>query len=335
MNTLNQYLSFTAEDFFNDPSFWNWVLQEGTEEENLFWEGLYTLHPAKQGEIDEARFAVINLHQESFALPEQRVTKLWNRIAAGINGPAARNYWTSFSRMGVAASFAGLLIALSVLFYIIRESAYTKVKTDFGNRKEVKLPDGSSLILNGNSSLRYATSSFNKQRQVWVKGQVYFNVVHTRNNQKFIVHTDEVDIQVLGTSFDVTSRNEKTDVVLNTGKIKLNIRNTLQQLMMKPGERVHYSADAEELRKEKVNVNKYTSWRKNTLIFENDSLAYVFDLLRDSYNMKFTVEDNNILKKKITAQVPANQPELLLKGLTEAHNLKFTNQKGGWIVTAN
>lgn len=335
MNTFNHYSSFTAVGFANDPSFWNWVLREGTHDEDLFWEAFYIQHPSKRTEMDEARRIILNLNEKKLSVPDERVRLLWTRIESGIKGSSARATRFSFGRMGMAASIAGLLLIAAASFFMIRESAYTSVKTDYGTRKEVRLPDGSSVILNGNSSLRYATGSFYAQRQVWVKGEVYFNVVHTHGNQKFTVHTNDLDIQVLGTSFDVNSRVEKTEVILNTGKIRLNIKKTRQQLMMKPGERVRYSADAKELKKEKVNVVKYTAWRQNRLIFENDSLAYVFDVLRDSYNLTLTVKDTAILKKKITARVPADQPELLLKGLSEAHGLKFTKRKGGWLVTYN
>ena len=125
----------------------------------------------------------------------------------------------------VAAGLVGLLIAaLAILWYYHQNNHLQTIDTGYAQLREVMLPDGSIVTLNANSTLRYSTD-WNHQdiREVWLEGEAFFSVAHTSDNQKFVVRAGSMDVKVVGTEFNVHSRREEVNVVLQTGRVEANI----------------------------------------------------------------------------------------------------------------
>ena len=232
-----------------------------------------------------------------------------------------------------AAVVTGVLL-LAFAFWITSKTDTIMEKTAFGETKTVILPDGSTVILNGNSSLQYQTDFHLAEiREVWLDGEAFFSIAHLPENQKFIVNTsDNFNVEVLGTTFNVLTREEKTKVVLNTGKIKLNIRpdeNTEEHLLMNPGELVEFDNLSTTYIKRKVNPEAHSSWKSKKMIFENTSLSEILLLLEHTYGLEVEVADTSLLSQKVNGTIPTENVEVLLEGLTHVFSLKISrdNQK--------
>lgn len=333
MDLFDRYKDYNTNDFLNDPAFWNWVMEEGNPENRLFWESFSESFPEKQSEISRAKQEVIRLNTPGNALPYMRVHALWSTIVRDTSPKVRVGIVIKLKSFRFAAAVAGILIVSSILCLYLFQSPYYVVKTGYNARKEVKLPDGSRVTLNSNSELKYLKFENNKPREVWIQGEGFFQVSHKKNSQKFIVHTNDLDVKVVGTTFNVNNREERTDVVLSTGAISLGIKGSGKEVMLTPGEMVHYKRGTGAVRKRPANVKKYTSWKENYLVFENDSLEYIFDVLRNNYNLRIEAKDPEILRKRFTATIQADQPELLLKGILQAHSLKLTRKKGYILIS--
>ena len=179
---------------------------------------------------------------------------------------------------------------------------------------------------------------------VILEGEAYFDVksmLDKRTNKKmgFYVQTDGLTINVLGTSFNVKSKSERTDVYLEEGRIELDLkesRNELsednfnEEIVMDPGESVSYSNRTKKMSRAKKAQLGETSLEKETLIYTNQSVKDIFQSLEEIYGVEFQISDEKLLNQKLTTNLsysdwPIVQSalELLLNIQMEKHDDKI------------
>ena len=123
-------------------------------------------------------------------------------------------------------------------------------KTNYGEILNIKLQDGSDVTLNSNSSLSY---NKNESRKVWLTGEAFFQVdKKVVTNAKFWVITDDLSVEVYGTSFNVNTKKKKTDVFLEEGSIWLSLKNGENKKMI-PGNYISYSSQQNKIL-ENINI---------------------------------------------------------------------------------
>ncbi|MDJ1497320.1 FecR domain-containing protein [Cytophagaceae bacterium DM2B3-1] len=249
-------------------------------------------------------------------------------IAAGEEAkviPLSSNRWIW------AAAIVILLVSVMSIWIYTKNSLQIE-ETAFGNRREIVLPDQSVVVLNGNSSIRYATDWNPEQnREVWIEGEAYFSVKHTKNHQKFIVHTpDKLLIEVLGTKFNVSNRRGITNVVLQEGKVKVS--DTESTYVMKPGEMVSYSATRPLLTPQNTNPRAATSWKDNLLLYQDESLDSIANQLHDSYGIEVEFRDTSLKKELFTGSVSADSVDQLFEKFEKLYQTKITKQDNHYII---
>ena len=235
---------------------------------------------------------------------------------------------------GIAAS---LLILVGLFFYFggtpeflgSREIVYT---TGFGERLEVELNDGSHITLNANSELRWREEWKAKgSREAILKGEAFFEV-KKQNGIPFSVNTNDVAVEVLGTSFNVDSREEKTEVYLDEGKVKLRLKDEQdqeglikdQEVIMKPGDQVKYSVKEKKIEKlEGQDLITAASWKKNVLNFKNKPFSEVLEILREIYGQSFECADRDLLTRPMVIGVPYADWEAVKQALELSLNVEF------------
>jgi transmembrane sensor len=234
--------------------------------------------------------------------------------------------------LSVAATVSVLL--LSGLVYLYFSGAYRPTQvytTAYGEKEQIILPDGSSVVLNANSKLTLSSDwNLNKVgseafvREVWLDGEAYFEVKKLSRPTRFLVHTDHLKVEVLGTRFDVNTRAQKTRVVLDEGKVKLLSTNQ-SELVMNPGELVEINQGDTQFQKKIVNPEVYISWRHNELIFEAAPLTEIIDILEHNYGFEIDIQEKAVTQEMLfTGKAPADDISLLLKMLSETFNINIT-----------
>lgn len=165
-----------------------------------------------------------------------------------------------------------------------KETAYFVIETGRGQRDSVALTDGSMVILNGNSRVRYTTAMNGVRREIWLeKGEAFFDV-HKDPQHPFVVHADTADIEVLGTSFDIRLTKEHIGVAVATGKVKFGIVNTNTQVLLTPGYTGAWKrGDKNILKTEDGNM---LAWRTGKVKFSDIPLTDVFTTLEYMYNIE-------------------------------------------------
>lgn len=211
--------------------------------------------------------------------------------------------------MKIAASVAILfLTSLSVYLYTSNR-AMTQlgernvvVKVGKGERVSVTLPDGTSVRLNSESVLSYQQDFGLKDRNVYLTGEGFFDVTKSEG-KRFIVNTRFLDIQVLGTSFNVYTY-EGADLV-EMALVKGNVQVTTvtpphRSLHVKPNEKIIYNKRTGEMQVEATSNLIETAWVSNELVFRSAHLKEVFNRVGRKYGVKFEVEDENLLEDLYT-----------------------------------
>jgi transmembrane sensor len=249
-----------------------------------------------------------------------------------------------FSRHTFYKVAASLLILLSVssvwyLNYSVEPTEtqatlnYYEVQTQYGERKTVVLPDESSVVLNGNSKLRYSKNwSDQNQREVWIDGEGFFAVQHTKNHQKFIVHTREgLNVEVLGTKFNVKTREYGSEVLLTEGKVKLNVENKdSSSVYLNPGELATMKKNI--LSKRVVKDVQYTSWVKSKLVFDKTPLLELTRMLQDTYGLNVSFQDEELKNRQLSGEISSATADDILFAIAETFNIKVTKMDDGSVV---
>jgi ferric-dicitrate binding protein FerR (iron transport regulator) len=226
-----------------------------------------------------------------------------------------------------------LILAAVSLWWYSSSSRSLEIRTGFGEQVAVTLPDQSKVILNGNSVLRYASHwDQNSPREVWIEGEGFFAVTHTANHQKFIVHgVSQLNVEVLGTKFNIKTRQCASEVMLAEGKVKLELGgvDSTRELFLKPGELA--TVQNKKLSAQSVNKKHYTSWVENKLSFERTPLRDLSILLKDTYGLTVIFAEPALESKELSGEISATTVDEILYAVGETLDLSV--EKKGQSVT--
>jgi transmembrane sensor len=230
----------------------------------------------------------------------------------------------------LAACLVVIIIAAVGLFVKYNAGAI-HITTAYGERREITLPDGSTVVLNGNSSLQYSRWKENEDRHLALQGEAFFSVKHTTNHNRFIVSTpDNLTIEVLGTQFSVNNRKEVTNVVLSEGEVKLaDARNSY---IMKPDEMVSYSKQQGQFIASNVNARQKISWKDNLLIFRDEPIGDIIESLRESHGLKVIFHNEALKQEVFNGSVPGDSVHLFFDKINKLYHIKVERDDNGTYI---
>lgn len=236
--------------------------------------------------------------------------------------PASRFRWVGWAATAAAVLIAGWFTFLKPATRHNTEStAKNTISTKRGSKSKVQLPDGTQVWLNADSKIVYNESFQDKIREVQLTGEAFFDVVRDES-RPFIIHTNTIDVKVLGTAFNVRSyANEKnTETSLLRGSVEITLRdNPEKKIILKPNEKLvvqnNPSPDGKlaaadkklTLTLGKVNFQTKDSsvvetlWVKNKLAFDGETLEEIALKIERWFDVKVTIKEEWLKKNKYTA----------------------------------
>lgn len=333
------YAAYQPTDFAADPTFQDWVLT-GDPQAATFWEPWAAAHPEKQGDLAEARALVRLLHEHANrpAYPAERTEALDRlRQTLDLAPPRRRVLRLGWGRWAAAAV---LVLGLGLAVYVLNRPvpAATEVlaqggnvrQTDFGKTDTLTLPDGSRVMLNANSKLRFSTWKPGQDRAVWLDGEAFFDVTHREPTPgqpiKFTVHTAGVRIEVLGTRFNVRHRRNRVQVVLNEGKIRLRLAgdSTRRGVVMRPGQLVEVADSQRSVLLKSVRPELFSSWKTRRFLFDHTPLSEVAEQIEDVYGWRVRFAEEALKSETLTGTIPTHDEKVLFAALSAALDLDVT-----------
>ncbi|WP_338868098.1 FecR domain-containing protein [Spirosoma sp. SC4-14] len=343
---LPDFSQFSVQDFVLDESFRRWILQPD-EPTMSFWHTFMLNHPEQQAAIDEASAILLHLRVRYDDLTTASQERIWQVLDLAYDNyrqthdeqssakePIIRRLvGHPFRRWQVAASLAGVLI-LAIGGWFYRTNWYRQqIHTRYGETQTVTLPDGSRVQLNANSTLSYRPNWDNDaDREVWLDGEAFFKVTKQQTASgrlKFITHTPNLDISVLGTQFNVNTRRGNTVVVLSEGKIQLSQPDNKKApvILMKPGELAVAQTGIEQVTVKPEKPQRYTAWTRQEFAFDNTPLRDIAQQLNDTWGVTLVFEDNDLAERRFTGNLTSQDLETLLATLAATFDLEVTRNE--------
>jgi ferric-dicitrate binding protein FerR (iron transport regulator) len=166
-----------------------------------------------------------------------------------------------------------------------------------GQRLTFILPDKSTVILNSGSVVKYS-SDFGKHRDIWLEGEAFFKV--TKNtNSPFIVHTNDFDVKVLGTEFNINGNAIDQTVSLAKGKVNIVLKESKDEINLIPNEELVWNAKTKAVTKRNFDVAKILAWKDNILFLDDVKIEDALPLINQFYGVNFVIKDPEIATKHI------------------------------------
>lgn len=212
-------------------------------------------------------------------------------------------------------------------------ATYQTLYVPAGQRAELILPDSTRVWLNAHSKLVYPVSFGKGTRQVELNGEAYFDVIHNEK-QPFIVKTQQMDIQVLGTEFNVASYSNSSDfeVSLLRGSIELSSPNLPSNYRMK--EKEHVQLKDNKLIIGQIADYDYFRWKDGLICFNNESVATIIEKLKLYYDIDIKIYNKRILNSRYSGKFRSKDGiEQVLKVLQIEHKFSYTKNSDLNLIT--
>lgn len=190
-----------------------------------------------------------------------------------------------------------------------KKLVYNTLNVPKGRQFSIELSDGTQVHLNAESSIKYPVTFLSKeQRQVFLTGEAFFEVAHDPN-VPFIVNTQQLDVKVYGTTFNIANypEDEWTEVVLLEGSVSLMDEGSVgvarDEVFLEPGFKGNFNKIERKITKEKVNTSIYTSWRNGNLIFRDIPFENIIEKLERHYNVTIINNNKDLDKETFNATI--------------------------------
>ncbi len=329
------YHSFSKTEFLNDESFIAWIRNGKLTTSN--WGVFEQSKPANLMEFklaQEELDLIFSLNR--IVIPRDAEQEIWQKISATIEIAGSnknplrvliKNYWIT-----VTAAASVLITAALWMVW----SADVKVETAYSELKDLILPDSSEVHINANSALTFKNDwQVSDTRELYLKGEGFFNVkkitgkgVQKYPFQKFIVHTSTVDIEVLGTSFNVKERRGITEIALLTGSLRVKAKiDTGRHIILLPGQVAIYNSFTQSLTLQSDSASSAPQWMDKKMHIQNIRVSDLLHDFEDIYGYSFIVSDSSIFDKKLVGVIPLKNEENALYILAAILNVDLEKNK--------
>ena len=247
--------------------------------------------------------------------------RAWQKFQQRIHAAPGRR--PGFGWMRIAASVV-IVVGIGILGYWIFNDR-TKEMTVVAQQTVVidTLPDNSVVTVNKGSSISYLSKFKGETRQVALKGEAFFNV--TPNKKKpFVISVNDVQITVVGTSFNVKTINGNTDVVVETGIVKVTRAGKTVEL--RANEEMIVNIKDSALTKEKVSDQLYKYYRTKEFVCDDTPLWKLVEVINEAYNSHIVIGNPALKNMSITTTFYNESLEQVLNVISLTLSIKVINE---------
>lgn len=185
------------------------------------------------------------------------------------------------------------------------------------------LADGTKIYMNSESALRFPVSFAGDKREVWLSGEAYFEVMRNEK-QPFIVHMDQVDVKVLGTSFNIMAYQNERDMEVTLVQGKVEVSTSLQHEILLPGNQMQVNNSTVRMTSRKVDVNQYVAWKEGILRFDDMPLGQLVNRLSRWYDITFEFRREDLKQRLFSGGFRKyEQLERILNMIQEINDVTF------------
>lgn len=322
------------EDFLSNEYFIQWALHPNKESDR-FWKNWMEKNPDKTVLLKRAKETLQSFKPVEYQMDEAISEQLLNNILLRNQKGTGNHIPRKKSNLATWAVAASLFLALgltAVWMYFTSPSLEPSMvpaqkwitkSTVKGAKLTFKLPDGSLVRLNANSSITFPQEFTDSLREVRLDGQAFFEV-EKNQDAPFLVKTGLLEVEVLGTSFDVLAYPDesKQRIALATGEVSVSSEDGLREILH-PLEMLSYSKEKKEMVKEVFDPRKVLGWKEGIIHFESTSFQEVFKTLERWYGVEISVHPNTKFKGRFNGRFDNQSLENVLTGIAYSEGFQF------------
>lgn len=200
------------------------------------------------------------------------------------------------------------------------------IKTQRGEKRTITLSDGSTICMNYETEIKALETFERDQRIVYLTGHAHFDVARD-TERPFIIYTKDSKTQVLGTSFEINTKEEgATEIIVTSGKVAFSEKDKVNNLVtLTLNDRAVLGADR-IIKTDEVDAQRLTAWRENKLLFDGETLAEIIEVLEPWYDIEITVESEELLKEDFILSLDNPPLSSVLEDLSFASGLEYKIQ---------
>ena len=207
---------------------------------------------------------------------------------------------------------------------------YNTLNVPNGKKFDVVLSDGTHVYLNSGTSLRYPIAFIQgATRKVFLTGEAYFDVSEDKKSP-FVVNANELDIQVLGTKFNVSHYPEDANIntVLVEGAVEL-LRteagtSDLESVKLEPGHKAEWHKNSNEISVSNVDTSLYIAWVKGKLVFRNTPFKQIREALQRHYNVIINNENRQLEEQLFDATFDIETIDQVLESFNKSWAIDYS-----------
>lgn len=265
--------------------------------------------------------------QKDLIIPEEQITlQLENGELMPINEKESTSIFNAQGRI-VGNQSGRLLIYTNTLK--TETLTYNTLTVPYGKRFEIQLSDGTKVTINAGSSLRYPVKFLKGQdRQVFLNGEAFFDV-SADTEHPFIVNTEEINVRVLGTKFNISSYPEDKNIntVLVEGVV-VAYKNTDDYLSknaveLKPNHKASWHKQDKIMQVSQTDIEPYIAWMRGRLILHEVSFHDMLKKLERQYNVIFINNNQQLENRYFTAKFDVEDIHQVLQSLSVSGNFTY------------
>ena len=218
----------------------------------------------------------------------------WTRIAAALVLLLGAGWWFFLSSPDTTPSLASG-----------KEYSADQSVVRFNTKDFIKLPDGSTVLLNDDSELSYSLPFGDGPREVTLKGEAFFDIVHD-SNKSFVVRTGNISTNVLGTAFNVNARNRNVVVTVERGLVQVSDE-TQTLSLVRPDEQLTVNTLTSNVQKTNVKAAEEIVWKSQSIILDDITLLEAINVLQARFGSPIDIENPGIKNCRISAWFLENE----------------------------
>ena len=211
-----------------------------------------------------------------------------------------------------------LIFALPIAYDSLTTETLVTQTTDF---RTLKLPDGSTISLNAGSQIKYKKDFNTDHRLLTMTGEAYFDVQN--GNTPFVIQTNQGQVTVLGTSFNVRSREDGFEVGVNEGIVKVS--NDSKSVILHKGQMIGVDSNFDEKNLQNISYSNYPDWMHEKLVCEQTPLSEVCDEIERTFGISFEFANPSFSDITVTGVIDAKDLNTVLSTISflTQHEFKF------------
>jgi ferric-dicitrate binding protein FerR (iron transport regulator) len=287
-------------------------------------------------EVNNTYHTSVTLSRYNHPMVDNDWAKIANRIIEEQNPQRSSQKTKYLVFLKVAASVCFLIVAGSLLFKTLENSEVQKQGTIVRNSQRhntrIVLPDGSTVWLNANSTIEYSPDFGHAVREVALKGEAFFDV--KKDSKAFIVKTDNMQVHVKGTRFNVEAnkKNGTIKTTLEEGKVELHVEGSDKFFTMSPGDQLILDTKLNDVTVQKVDPTNFSAWKEEKLIFDNTPLHEIAAKLENRYKVKITIKSAKAKRELVTMTIEQEEIEEVLEMIKLSSKLRIKMERNEIIL---